>query len=249
MPWTIYCHTHVESGRRYVGMTARSMERRWSQHVTQSRVTKNGRWHFPNAIRKYGPDAFSHEILEVCHDLEVANLAEECWIELLETRNPEKGFNLAKGGQHTPHPVQKLGNRPEFVEKCRANSAHLLTPEGRAKSRAAVRTPEFRMKIGAIMKEIALRPGAKEKRAAASKEVTSRPEVLAKISAAARRKKTHCKYGHSLEDAKERRSGGRVCRVCANLRCKLSRRKRNGPPKRREHELPSVSQGRPGASG
>lgn len=227
MSWTIYCHTHVESGRRYIGVTARSMERRWSQHVTQSRVTKNGRWHFPNAIRKYGPQAFSHEVLEVVESLEEANLREDFWIERFDTRNPEKGFNLAKGGQHTPHPVQKLGDRPEFIEKCRANSAHLLTTEGRAKSRAAVQTSEFRAKIGAIMKEIALRPGVREKRVAASKEVTSRPDVLAKISAAAKRRKTHCKHGHSLEGARIRKDGSQVCRPCSDRRrkawrCKLA---------------------------
>jgi len=107
MPWTIYCHTLVADGRRYVGLTKRTMGRRWSQHVTQSRSSKGGRWHFPNAIRKYGPEAFSHEVLEVCEDLDVANLAEECWIELLDTRNPEKGFNLAKGGAHIPHPIRR----------------------------------------------------------------------------------------------------------------------------------------------
>jgi group I intron endonuclease len=95
--WIIYCHVHVETGRRYMGLTTRSMERRWSQHLTQSKILKT---HFANAIRKYGLEAFSHEILEVCHDQEVAELAERSWIELFDSTNPEKGFNLAKGGDH-----------------------------------------------------------------------------------------------------------------------------------------------------
>jgi hypothetical protein len=90
--WTIYCHTHVDSGRRYVGLTSRSMERRWSQHVAQAKTSRGGRWHFPNAIRKYGKNAFSHEILEICYSLEEANTAEDKWINHFDARNPERGF-------------------------------------------------------------------------------------------------------------------------------------------------------------
>ncbi len=100
MTWTIYCHIHEASGRRYVGLTKHSMTKRWNRHVYNALHSRGNTRYFPNAIRKYGPNAFSHEILEVCHYLEVANMAEECWIEFYETRDPTKGFNLAKGGSH-----------------------------------------------------------------------------------------------------------------------------------------------------
>jgi group I intron endonuclease len=136
--WTIYCHIHIDSGRRYIGLTSQTMEKRWNSHICKAKNSKDGRWHFPNAIRKYGPQAFSHEILEVCYDLEVANLAEECWIEFYDTRNPQFGFNLAKGGEHTPHPIRKNPwNNPEY----------------RAKSILAIRKkckdPIFRAKVSA----------------------------------------------------------------------------------------------------
>ena len=138
MKWTIYCHTHVESGRRYVGLTKFTMMHRWNQHCAQSKSSKNGRWHFPNAIHKYGKDAFSHEVLEVLTDLGVANLAEECWIELLETRDPLKGFNLAKGGGYTPHSVKNPWDRPEYREKSvAAAKARWDDPEYRARCTAA----------------------------------------------------------------------------------------------------------------
>jgi len=166
MSWTIYCHTHVESGRRYVGMTARSMERRWAQHIVQSRATKNGRWHFPNAIRKYGKEAFSHEVLEVCHDLEMANLAEERWIELLDTRNPERGFNLAKGGSHTPHPITNPWDRPGYREKQEARvirTDQLHTPEARAAVKAALNAPESKARRSEAMKESHARPEVRQR--------------------------------------------------------------------------------------
>lgn len=117
MAWTIYCHTHVESGRCYVGLTSRTWQKRWSQHVTQSRRATHGRQHFLNAIRKYGKEAFEHRILEICETLEVANAAEERWIEKLDTRDPSKGFNLMRGGSHVPHLFSSPWDRPGFRER------------------------------------------------------------------------------------------------------------------------------------
>ncbi len=114
--WTVYCHVHDESGRLYVGLTRLTMMKRWNQHLQNAR-NKSGKGchHFWNAIRKYGKDAFSHHILSICHDVNQGNLVEEVWIELFDTRNPEKGFNLARGGAHTPHSIRKNPwNNPEY---------------------------------------------------------------------------------------------------------------------------------------
>jgi len=197
---------------------------RWNGHVNLAKRSNGKRSHFAAAIRLHGKDAFSHEVLEVCCDLQVANLAEECWIEFFDTRNPEKGFNLMRGGLHVPHPNRNFWT-PELRQMASEHmKAVWADPVKRARkiaaSNATVQSSEFRAKIGSIMKEIALRPGVKERRIAASKEVTSRPEVLAKISAAARRTVTHCKYGHSLADAYVTKQGWQQCRVCRVRRCK-----------------------------
>ncbi|KKM23993.1 hypothetical protein LCGC14_1609580 [marine sediment metagenome] len=118
MPWTIYCHIHNITGRRYVGLTSQTWQERWKNQVHVAKSSKGGRWHFPNAIRKYGKDAFSHKVLGVCDTLEEANIAEIRWIEHFDTRNPEKGFNLAKGGKHVPHPIRKNPwNNPKYRAK------------------------------------------------------------------------------------------------------------------------------------
>jgi group I intron endonuclease len=123
--WTIYCHIHTESGRRYVGLTKKTMLQRWNQHIANSKSKRGkGCLHLWNAIRKYGPAAFSHEILETCNSVEAANLAEQKWVEKLDSRNPEKGFNLVRGGSHTPHPIANPWDRPEYRAR--------LTPERRA---------------------------------------------------------------------------------------------------------------------
>ena len=178
MPWTIYCHTHVESGRRYVGLTKKTWQKRWIQHCAQAKSSKGGRWHFPNAIRKYGKDAFSHEILEVLTDLEVANLAEECWIELLETRDPAKGFNLAKGGSHVPnHESSSISMKAKWAD-----------PEYRvramAASKAGLNTLESKARRSIASTQLWSDPVMKEKLSAAILESHSRPEVRVRLSAA-----------------------------------------------------------------
>ena len=84
--------------------------------MVQARHTKGNRSHFANAIRKYGPDAFTHEVLAQSWDLESANVTEVIIIEQEGTRDPEKGFNILKGGGlYTSSPTRRNPwNRPEY---------------------------------------------------------------------------------------------------------------------------------------
>jgi len=181
---------HIESGRRYVGLTKHTMLHRWNQHCAQAKSSKDGRWHFPNAIRKYGKGAFSHEILEVCHDLDVANLAEECWIELLDTRDPLKGFNLAKGGAHgvPSGPRKNPWDDPEFRLKAIQNSQLTWSdPSRRAAASLASKEvwtrPGFRESIEIALKGIPLKPEHRVKLSAAGMGKVTPQAVRAKISA------------------------------------------------------------------
>ena len=214
MPWTIYCHTHVESGRHYVGLTKKTWQKRWIQHCSQSKSSKDGRWHFPNAIRKYGKDAFSHEILEVCQDLDVANLAEECWIEFLETRDPLKGFNLAKGGTHrvssgprknpwedpafrksVTDGVTESWKSPDHISKMSEISKEVnARPEVRSAISSSLSgkslKPSHRARISAVVKERLSNPEARASHLAMVAEVQSRPEWVERQSASHRGKVT-----------------------------------------------------------
>jgi hypothetical protein len=227
------------------------MMQRWKTHVHHAKSSKGGRWHFPNAIRKYGKDAFSHEVLEVCYDLEVANLAEECWIEFYDTRNPEKGFNLAKGGQHVPHLIRKNPwDDPEFraarTNESRARAADPAFVAARAaESRSRASDPEFRSKISAGVRNkwedpqyrsdrIADKlanwqdPIYREKMSIASRSVMADPAVRAKCAPKAHfnTSKTHCKNGHSFSQENTRFwEGRRICRVCSRFNLQKSRAK------------------------
>lgn len=150
--WIVYCHTHVESGRRYVGVTKKTLLQRWNQHVYTANREARGWSHFANAIRAYGKGAFSHEILETHSSLESANEAEIRFVSQYGTRDPKKGFNFKRGGDHRPHPVRNPWDRPEYREKCSKNIVHCLTPEAREKQLASLRSPESRTKRSALTK-------------------------------------------------------------------------------------------------
>lgn len=162
--WTIYCHIHRESGRRYIGLTKKTWRQRWNSHVYNAfNRPKEGRSYFWAAIRKYGKDAFDHEVLEVCFMLEKANEREQHWIDLYDTRNPIRGFNLAPGGKYRPNPIRKNPwDDPDYLWN----------------------DPGYRLEHGRKMKEIVNRPDVKVKLEAARAVFMRDPEWLAKVNRA-----------------------------------------------------------------
>lgn len=233
--WVIYCHTHTESGRRYVGLTKKTVLQRWNSHVLNAkRKPGKGCHHFWNAIRKYGSRAFSHEVLAMSWDLDGANVTERWLIEHYGTRNPEKGFNLMRGGGHTPHPIKNPWDRPDY----RARSLEA------ARSRAA--DPAWRAKVSSSMKVVASDPDWKRHKSERAIQQRSRPESKElhsalwkdpgyvqrcgeslQRSAAAQAAKTHCPHGHPFSDENTGTSvqtikgvtySGRVCKTCVRLR-------------------------------
>lgn len=229
--YTIYCHTHVESGRRYIGLTKLTMMKRWNSHVYTANRVKDGKpavtGHFPNAIRLYGKDAFSHEALEVCHDLDSANAAEQKWIDFYDTRNPEKGFNLTPGGAHAPHPIKNPWDRPEYREKMTSVLPKFvsagLSPGTRAKTIATLRTLEFREKASELSKQQFSDPAARLRMSETVAALHQIPEIAEKFRSglrktdAERASKTHCKRGHEFtpDNTRTDERGWRYCKRCA----------------------------------
>ena len=48
--WTIYCHIHKDTQRRYIGLTKQTMKQRWKNHVHAAMSAKGKRPYFSNAI-------------------------------------------------------------------------------------------------------------------------------------------------------------------------------------------------------
>jgi len=94
------------------------MERRWAAHVREARSPKWSVNTFANAIRRFGPKAFTHEELEVCFSQWDANKAEVRWVEKFNTTDPLLGFNTQRGGTRAVRRSRaKPPTRPVDVER------------------------------------------------------------------------------------------------------------------------------------
>jgi group I intron endonuclease len=95
--YCIYKHTCTSNGKSYIGQTCQKPTKRWET---------NGKGYedqpvFWSAIKKYGWDNFSHEILEEGLTLSQANEREKYWIAHYHTyiNDPNsRGYNGTRGG-------------------------------------------------------------------------------------------------------------------------------------------------------
>ena len=93
----VYLICNLLNGKVYVGKT-NNAGHRWAQHVSASRGKRH---HMPivRAIKKYGAENFTFEVLERFNTEEAALEAECRWISHYESNNPAKGYNLDGGGR------------------------------------------------------------------------------------------------------------------------------------------------------
>ena len=99
----IYKWTHIESGRCYIGQSIRNPNQRRLEHISNSRYSKRT-YHFHNALKKYGLESFSWEVLEYANNIEELNLLEEKYIQNFDSI--DNGFNIRKGGGNRLHSLK-----------------------------------------------------------------------------------------------------------------------------------------------
>lgn len=90
--YTVYMHISP-SGKRYIGITCRKPEHRWSN----GKGYKYNK-HFASAIEKYGWDNFEHIIVTKGLSEEEAKWLEIELIREWDSTNKEKGYNITLGG-------------------------------------------------------------------------------------------------------------------------------------------------------
>lgn len=107
----IYKITNIQNGKIYVGQTIQSFKSRMNEHKKKMRNGAN----FPlyNAMRKYGIDNFTFEVISSAASQEELNEKEIFWINYFNSEYPN-GYNLTSGGagtlnyHHTECDIEKM---------------------------------------------------------------------------------------------------------------------------------------------
>jgi group I intron endonuclease len=93
--YTVYKVINNVNGKFYIGITSRCVQLRWKEHIRHAkRKTNNGS--FYKAIRKYGYEMFTVEVLSFCKKAEDAKQIE---IKLISDLKPH--YNSTLGGDGT----------------------------------------------------------------------------------------------------------------------------------------------------
>jgi group I intron endonuclease len=114
-----YIITCGVSARRYVGITGRSLAKRWSEHVYDA---KRGRTVLARAIAKYGPENFSIESICGFRSWASAQTVEDALIRQHGTMAPA-GYNSMPGGRG-----RSIGFKPSPEAIERSAAAHRGLP-------------------------------------------------------------------------------------------------------------------------
>lgn len=89
----VYTITNLINNKIYVGSTLISFKQRWAQHVSSLKYNKHNNRYLQSSWNKHGEKNFKFEVLEE-YSLEIIIDMENYWINMLNTRNPEFGYNL-----------------------------------------------------------------------------------------------------------------------------------------------------------
>lgn len=136
------------SGKKYVGITSKTLAARWSNHCWRAR--RGSTFVLHAAIRRYGPESFKVEVIEETETWEEVCEREKFWIIELQSKAPN-GYNLTDGGDGT------IGFSQEVRDKMSASqTGKKHSDETRAKMSAAAKgrklSEETRARMSAAAK-------------------------------------------------------------------------------------------------
>jgi group I intron endonuclease len=152
---TIYL-VRKDSKPVYVGYTSRTLENRWSQHISQSKKPK---YPLHRAIKKHGADSFTIETLYESEDGEhTLNFMEHHYIWLYRTHGSLGGYNMTIGGEGKQKGLTEKQRKEQNKAK---NEAWYKANKEKVKSRLKAHREANKEKVKA--QEKAWREANKEK--------------------------------------------------------------------------------------
>ena len=95
----IYKITNIQNNKVYIGQTIRPVQERFNRHLNDA-LHNVIDTHFARAIRKYGKDSFSWEIIDTANTQEELTIKERYWIQY---------YNSVKEGYNETDAISKCG--------------------------------------------------------------------------------------------------------------------------------------------
>lgn len=116
----IYKYVNLINGKIYIGQTRTILERRDNKHCN----SHDDNMYFHKALKKYGRNNFSLEVVEENIPIEQLDEREQYWIEYFDSYyKHNKGYNLTKGGAWGTSAQQIFGNDVIQIKKLIMNSS------------------------------------------------------------------------------------------------------------------------------
>lgn len=180
------------SGKKYVGITSRTLEARWKGHCANAR--RGSKLALHKAVRRYGEDAFKLDVLESVETWEKACEREKFWIAELGSKAPG-GYNLTDGGDGVLGLSWKLSDESRVKQAAarrgRKQSAECVSKRA-ASLRGQKRSDEARARMVAAQKDRKKPPPFSDehraKMSSAHKGKKHTPESREKMSVAAKKR-------------------------------------------------------------
>lgn len=186
------------SGKIYIGKSVNIRTR-----LCAHKNCKTGRYHFDNAIIKYGWENFDVSILEIFKDFDKVRdnndllMRESFYIELYDSTNREKGYNVCKfstdktgtmRGPHSEETKQKMSLASKGKPKSKAHSNHCRTANlGKKHSEGTKK----KISEGNLGKEFSDETKKRMKESALKRGISKETREKMKLSRAGKPRKPH----------------------------------------------------------
>lgn len=118
--FTVYEHVNKINGKRYIGITSKSVKRRWRPDGSGY---KNNPY-FWHAIQKYGWSNFEHRVLKQGISEDEACQMEKDLILRYHSNDLQNGYNIAEGGKYNvmPQATRERMSRERKGKHCGADN-------------------------------------------------------------------------------------------------------------------------------
>lgn len=90
----VYQIKNLVTNKIYIGSTITSFIYRWRQHHSKLKMGKHENAHLQSSYIKYGDSNFEYTVLYVGTSLEDIRTREQEFINILDSCNPDKGYNM-----------------------------------------------------------------------------------------------------------------------------------------------------------